>query len=913
MTNHITMRQNVNNTSDLAKLFTPEPPIQHTPQQNISSKNVYEEFNYLLPAAAHGLHFKDTGEAYIFFDNFDHFVKIDIPEKHTFEKFHVSNCAANYVYYLHMYANESRPHLEYENTPQYLFCSQQAVYYNKQIEDFQLIIESSYEAFEEKIRGKRSILGVIGAVLAIPVVAGGIAGGVAGAFTGAAAGYIAGRQAAKAVVAKVEEKLKNLENRVTVNENKIQVMSDSLLGFSKTIIQLEKDTNNKMSVLTTKVNQQIQNVEIHLAKIAKEQLEQNNRINFVEYSRKLEARLSTHYGAQLNSLQNEMYLELDKYRVLEDTFNNLATGQLSRNLIGFNKMREILNTIKLQLHTIYELGIPIESLAVYYSLPIYSYVITKEDDKYKMYVYMRIPLKGLRGTNRYRVVTPSTSAFPCYDDKCLLQFSRQNGSLQKFELEQTSYLISPITNNLIYETNMDNFECQHSLNGRLCFTFYPTLLQEPSPCTRSIHKWNENGIIRWCPIRPAAIEEYKVKSLKRNVYVLHKDLIDHYELTCYSETATQHVVSGWVESVEIPTNCEIYIPNTHQRLFGPYSKDYASIESLDIFTARSTLLKAIAEKYYNVSLLMKAGDLPTPSYLTNFTVFNNTENEAIREEMDFILNNKQLTEVTKEIIEIQNKLRKGMEETADSIHTINYTSSFWGYFSLTGDCIQMLTTIIVIFGILSYTNLFGLLGASVIIMEAQPVNGFQIIPDIHLLPEISVDVMNDTIATQFFMNVAFVFIFTTFLLLFIYYGTFRKIIFSYHYGRGLANEWSREGLADSPTPATLNLNLSFGANYFRYMKRETIYIRIRIDHLFTGNTKAIEVKNPKSYWYTVKRLGTTGLALSEEIHLIGIDQNGKRTEEDHYSVFIPISEITWSSRPTPIASEKGWKLWRCIR
>ena len=65
------------------------------------------------------------------------------------------------------------------------------------------------------------------------------------------------------------------------------------------------------------------------------------------------------------------------------------------------------------------------------------------------------------------------------------------------------------------------------------------------------------------------------------------------------------------------------------------------------------------------------------------------------------------------------------------------------------------------------------------------------------------------------------------------------------------------------------------------------------------------MKNPKFFWYTIKRNGIVALTLSEEVHLIGLTTDGKRVEEETHNVFVPISEIVWNSRPSPLALRKA--------
>ena len=767
MTNRVEKRV-FTDESDLSAMFNPmkrshEPKLNKT--TNTTIVDVFENIDYLLETAAHGLHFQESGEAYIFFDSFDHFVKMDLPDKIQFKEFNISDCTQIWKGLGNVQTFPglvNRTCVSYSNS------------YNKEIEELRIIMNSRYASFEQRISRKKRFISVPAGFV------GGLAGGaISGAIVGGIVGGAAGYYAAKTVVSEVENKLSKLEEKTEKLMEATRIQMNSLIGLTTTTMQIAKDADEKVKLLTKKTNEQIEHIEEVIRA-----LHQDSEAH--EFENNIRMLFSQQINAELNTLQNIMNLELDKMNSFEKIITELSTGKLSRDLIGPNKLREILKDIQTQLLGVYEIMIPLEELVQYYSLPICSYAIMKKEESYKLYVYMKISLKPIRTLNQFRIITAKSTAFPCFSDNCVLQFKTEGDYMQKFELEQTSYLISTLTGNIIYEANLDSFDCQMSVQGRTCFTFFPTLLQEPSACSKSIHEWKMNEIAKWCRFRSAQRDEYRVITVRRNMYVAHENAVKQYNEICLGETRATTKIISWAEAFEIPENCEVYIPTTGQRLFGPFSKNYTSITSLDSYSVRSELIEKIANKYYNVSMAMRIGEIARSSRLTNITNF--TENVKIREEIDYILNNMQLTKVTKHLSDMQVELQSALDNLDQSVHKISYTSTFWGYFSLAGDCIQMLTTLTVIFGLLSYTNIFGLLGAHVIILEARPVNGFQIIPDIHLLPQITVDVMNDTIATQFFMNIAFVFLFTVLLFLFIYYGTFRKIVFSYHYGRGLPNE-----------------------------------------------------------------------------------------------------------------------------
>ena len=857
----------------------PNTTVPKPPKTN-NITDLFKNEDFILVTANHGLHLLDNGFAYVFPDYYDHFFQVPIPILSSFQPILNETVCEEYVKNLiellnrYTHRNNSDIHHDIEVR----LCETGLGSYKTQIEDLNKILSQTQDKFQTRLQ-KRII------VTAIVVAAMGYA---AVSVASAAAGYYWGNKHATDLF---EREITTMKGNISVNREQIKLNSELLIGLSKHMDEITKDYQNKIELLSKSTRYQIQNLERSVmalaANITKSQILTEARLNVIEY-------LNTH----LVSLQNILMLELNKVREWEEAITTLNTGRLPRNLISWNELKGVLNQIEAQLVKIYEFAIPNEDWPLYYTLQTYSYVVTKEtDDEYTLYIHMKIPLRTVRTDSRYAIITPAAKPFPCIDS-CLGQDDNNGQDLIAFDLPQTSYLIDEKTRQIVYEANLDHFTCQETARSRICYTFYPTLLQTPSSCTTNIYNWDEDNIAKYCRFRQASKEEYKVIPINFNRLLIHNNIIKQYYITCKGRSTNHTGTTQYAETIDIPMNCEAFFPDTMQKIFGPFAKTLRDDKSVTM-TIRDDLTPKIRERYKNTTL-----KLPTASGLVSDVDDRNNLSRKSYEEFQINLNNDQLTKIAKFTLEAQQRLEEGLKKLENNVVSYTYRWTFWGFFALIGEFIQWLATLTVIFGILSYSGILGIFGMNVLVLEPRAVNAweFQLIPDVKIFPDITVEVFEDTAAIGWLMAIAFVIIIIIALILCVIYGTFRQIRFSYHYGKAFPSTWGRTD--EEFMPHTLMLNMAYRSNSFRYIKSECIYIKLPITCMGYGAIKEYRIKNPLNTWYIAKRYDVTGIALTDEVHIIGLDDSGERIEDGNEEIFIPISEINWNSKPKPEAVKR---------
>ena len=227
-------------------------------------------------------------------------------------------------------------------------------------------------------------------------------------------------------------------------------------------------------------------------------------------------------------------------------------------------------------------------------------------------------------------------------------------------------------------------------------------------------------------------------------------------------------------------------------------------------------------------------------------------------------------------------------------------ATFWGILNIAGESVQLLSTLILVFGIISYSNLFNCIGASVIIIAPQRVNAWniQLIPDFQLLPSISVDVLSDLRGITFFVNIGFIIIFIILLTLFLLFGMFRKIYVTRHYGKltksGIVLCTDSEENEGTPN---LMLHLHYKGHRFYYIKIENIHIKLSLTDVFDRAYSRIEVKNPFLFFYVHKEKGKFSIRLSEPISLVAFDTFGNRRDAEPQFLDLQMDETNFNSSP----------------
>ena len=795
------------------------PMSGHVTPEKEENLNRFENNNYLMVTASHGIYFYDYGDALIFHDQFDHFILFTIPSTTTIQKEFTEKDCIKFISdnIPNSYPNSSTPAGQVvacdprfpidECLPTLVgrfarICDRLVHFHDKQFEEFKDIIDSAYNAFENRLhnRNKRFV---------IPLVA-------------AAVGYVAhsyftdtclfcrdgsGKHDSK----KLWNSIRGLEAQMNDTQEGIKVMKELMSGLSKSVTNMEKSLRNEIKVLKSTMRFQIQNVEAAIKDVA---IALQDEIRLEQMVKAME----DYINIRLSSLRNIMNLELRQMNKWENAFKVIQKGNLPNELLGYNQLKEILNEIKDQLNPNFDFAIDDSNFPLYYNLPIVDHALYKENDNFLLYIYLRIPLKQIRVNNRFIIKTINSYSFPCAKDQCILDEGRQSpGTLQQFDLPQMSLLVNPKDFKIQHEINLDYLDCQDQGKQKICYTYHPTMLHSPSSCTQAIFNWNETEIVNWCRFKPSKRETYKVIPMDYNYYLVHRDVVPFYNQYC-NDTEDKILIGHWAEIFEIDRLCEVYISTTGQRLLGPFS-DVLNGTSTNIKNAflESKLISKIKEKYTNMTKFR----LPfneTHRFIRSIEKrFRDNENSS--ELLDAQLSKEELSQMALFNMEVQEKLGQSVKQLSSKFTTYDMSGSFWGIIGLIGSGIQMMTTLTILFGTLSYSNAFGLIGATIVVIPPRAVTAWniQLIPDIKVLPDITVDVLDELTGIAFFMSIAFVMLFVILLVFFLVFGTFRTIRFSQHWGVGPPLRLDGGRIEDN-FPYVLMLHLNYFAHFVRYIK-----------------------------------------------------------------------------------------------
>ena len=384
---------------------------------------------------------------------------------------------------------------------------------------------------------------------------------------------------------------------------------------------------------------------------------------------------------------------------------------------------------------------------------------------------------------------------------------------------------------------------------------------------------------------------------------MHRDIVQFYTQFCGDQPTERIYLVRWAEILEIPEMCEIYIASTNQKLLGPFSEILKSSANLTVVSYESRLISRITAKYSDLTTIQ----IPihdTPRFIRSIED-RFRSNEDANKLVETRLSSEELSKLALFNIRAQKELENSMNSLNTKFKTYSLSGSFWGYISLIGDSIQALVSLTVIFGMLSYSNAFGLIATTMIVVQPRAAEAWdiQLIPDIKFFPDITVDVMEDVSSIAFFLNIVFVFMFIAFSLLFIIYGAFRKVIITQHWGKGLPLSWCGETSLQS-CDCCLMLHLNYQGHLIRCIKIENLHIKVNIDSYFSTLVKAVQVKNPYLTWFIKVENSIKSIELSEPLHLIGFNIRNERIEEVNYVASIPIDESAFNSTPNSEAIQR---------
>ena len=221
----------------------------------------------------------------------------------------------------------------------------------------------------------------------------------------------------------------------------------------------------------------------------------------------------------------------------------------------------------------------------------------------------------------------------------------------------------------------------------------------------------------------------------------------------------------------------------------------------------------------------------------------------------------------KDLNQLSMEYMTNMYSNIDDNVKFKYHATFWGLFAVVADGLSLITTLLVVFGTLTYTRLFGLLGVGIVIIQPTPINGWNVdlIPDINILPKIEFQVLEDVTAISWIIKVILTLSFIIMLVLFVTTKWFRTVRLSVHYGKYIPSN-----IVKKYFQFAIEINIYNKTQFFRYVVVENINIKIPLTTIETKKVFDIKCKNSIVTWSIDLVNGKPTIIIADKIHLIAI-------------------------------------------
>ena len=816
------------------------------------SDNILNESQNKTNFAAHGLHFVKQGRAFIFTDYWIQFMKLDAP----FFKSVIDT--SNFEDTLDKFFDECALYVENATDIKEKFNFNYAkTMVDESLVEIRNILLARAMSFKEVNSRKKRFIGVLAA------------GAIALAST--AVGFFLGKNNAD-----LEEKVDAMEYEIRGLSDRQKLITETMVGFmditnerfdlvEQKMRALTKTTQNSFDKLTYQINDLagVMEREFQRVFITSTVIEGSNRI--------------------IDNFQNLVTVKLEEYDFWDKVFISLRKGLLPRELFSYEKLKKLTDDIEAKLIGEFEIAFSSADNSLFYNLPLVQHTIEKitvdNEDNYDLYLKIKIPLKRKRAQSEYLIYTPNSFAFPCETESCFLK-SKTKNKLISFDLGSTSWLIHPETGAVVEEAELSHFSCFDTFDEKICYTFQPNLLKTPTPCTYSIHLWNQTGILEHCNFKQRHPNDYRVIPISNHQYIVHQHVVPEFFETCGTSNANKIRVNEWAVVISLGQSCDALIPLTRQRVYGPFSAPLNDSNYMENYGYHSTLVNAISKKFQNMQI-----------EYTGFESELNLTEISTKEEFEKLnleLNNDQLSSLAKKSIMIAQNFKTAINKLDNKVHTIKYRATFWGLFALASDFIHFAVTIVFIFGTLTYSRFFG-----VVIVANQPVQAWEInlLPKINILPPISMHVLEDVAFISWALKVVMVFVLIIGILIVMTTKCFRTVKITSHYGQYVP--------LNQPQNQRFSVIISIynKTKYFTYLAVESINLKAPLVPMNTDGVAYIEVRNPLLPWSVQQTAEGSAICIPDEITLNAYNDKHRKIRTKNQTIVMPINRIQWTTTP----------------
>ncbi len=395
-------------------------------------------------------------------------------------------------------------------------------------------------------------------------------------------------------VKEVKANYNALLEEIKSNRKNTALLAKQLLGLS----QLEREKTEKIKNALNEIGSHLKYLdemfektwtEIYKTKISN------------DFSKDMEYRMNEALVNIITSIY-DLSLLMNSIDEIDESLVQLRRGQLPVNLMPWKKLAQILKQISSEIGPLYELGIEDTQWQLYYNLALTKFSLIENG----ILIKLSVPIKTRNTQTKYQLLSPITSPIPCSSSFCRwYDRINSNDTFITLDIKDRLWVTDISYLDLFGEIVQSSINCLNIGNERLCYAFDRSLINPVSACTRFLWSWDGQKITEFCKFEISLQENYYPIQITPDLYMLHKQAVNSYDLICLAKGSKSYVLKHWCEEVVIETGC--YLQTTNLTLYGPLKYrdsrlDIIKTETPNFLFANSKLEELKIEKSSSVDV-----------------------------------------------------------------------------------------------------------------------------------------------------------------------------------------------------------------------------------------------------------------------------------------------------------------------
>lgn len=250
----------------------------------------------------------------------------------------------------------------------------------------------------------------------------------------------------------------------------------------------------------------------------------------------------------MQRLENLITQLKHKIRDVETAIIQLKSGFMPSTMVSYKRLTKVLMNVKSHLNPGLTLGIPIDEIERYYTLPFSSF----KQMANTLVIRMIVPISDYYDKDPLSVYRPIFHPFPS-PPKWSHRFNTTAGFIQIMEKDA---LWCFKNRKLEWVTETKYLTCQTKGDWRSCYTFQPKFQAAKTPCVERLVREQYGMIDKYCSLEFGADKVYRPIPVSPQTYVVHKHSTLNYFQACGNETAMSSIeLAKSAGKVAVGFNC----------------------------------------------------------------------------------------------------------------------------------------------------------------------------------------------------------------------------------------------------------------------------------------------------------------------------------------------------------------------